>query len=362
MFENITFDLIMSRMLNRISDDMDKREGSIIYDALAPAAVELQLAYLEMDNMLNEVFADTASREYLIRRAKERGLTPKEATQAILKAEFTPADVKVLNQRFSCGELNYVVTELISNGLYKVKCESAGVVGNSNFGIMTPIEYISELETAKLIEVLIPGEDEEATEVFRQRYMSSLQSDAFGGNIQDYKEKLHGLAGVGGVKVYRAEEWNGAGTVKLVIQDSNFKVPATDLITGLQELIDPNNGSGEGIAPIGHQVAVIGVESGDVEVKGKLILSDDIQYEDIQEEVVATVRSYFDELNSQWEDVEQIIIYPAQIISRLMNIKGIVNVDTSTLTINGSAGNVYLNKNGIIDMDSEDTTFTLIEE
>ena len=46
MYENITYESILQRMLDRIPDDMDKREGAVIYDALAPAAVELQLMYI----------------------------------------------------------------------------------------------------------------------------------------------------------------------------------------------------------------------------------------------------------------------------------------------------------------------------
>ena len=47
MYENVTYEDILQRMLDRVPDSMDKREGSIIYDALAPAAVELQLMYIQ---------------------------------------------------------------------------------------------------------------------------------------------------------------------------------------------------------------------------------------------------------------------------------------------------------------------------
>ena len=60
MYENITYEDILQRMLDRIPDSMDKREGSIIFDALAPAAVELQLMYIEFDVILKETFADRA--------------------------------------------------------------------------------------------------------------------------------------------------------------------------------------------------------------------------------------------------------------------------------------------------------------
>ena len=61
MFEDMTYEHILQRMLNKIPSSMDKREGSIIYDALAPAAVELTQLYMDLDLTLNETFADTAS-------------------------------------------------------------------------------------------------------------------------------------------------------------------------------------------------------------------------------------------------------------------------------------------------------------
>ena len=46
MFEGYTFEYLMESMLSRVPDSLDKREGSIIYDALAPAAAELAQMYI----------------------------------------------------------------------------------------------------------------------------------------------------------------------------------------------------------------------------------------------------------------------------------------------------------------------------
>jgi uncharacterized phage protein gp47/JayE len=51
---------ILERMLNRVSDDKDKREGSIIYDALAPAAIELESIRADLDDAEYEPDIDTA--------------------------------------------------------------------------------------------------------------------------------------------------------------------------------------------------------------------------------------------------------------------------------------------------------------
>ena len=49
MFEEYTFEVILNAMLARVPDTIDKRQGSIIYNALAPAAVELQNMYINLD-------------------------------------------------------------------------------------------------------------------------------------------------------------------------------------------------------------------------------------------------------------------------------------------------------------------------
>lgn len=72
--------------------------------------------------------------------------------------------------------MNYAITSKVSDGIYQLTCETSGTEGNKYFGDMIPVDYIAGLETAELIELLIPGEDEEETEVFRERYFSSFKS------------------------------------------------------------------------------------------------------------------------------------------------------------------------------------------
>ncbi len=71
MFEEQTSETIEKRLLANIPDTVDKREGSIAYDATAPASIELAEAYIMMDAIMQETFATTASRENLIKRASE---------------------------------------------------------------------------------------------------------------------------------------------------------------------------------------------------------------------------------------------------------------------------------------------------
>lgn len=342
MYESITYEVILQRMLDRVSDQMDKREGSIIYDALAPAAVELQLMYMELDVVLNESFGDTATRDFLIRRAAERGIKPDEATYALLKGEFAPTSINIpIGSRFSLNELNYYVKSKVSDGVYQVECETLGIQGNQYFGDMIPIEYIDGLETAKLTELLIPGEDEEDTEDLRVRYFASFDTKPYGGNRKDYIEKTNSIAGVGSTKV--TPIWNGGGTVKLTILNSNFDKASSILIETVQTEIDPTqDGQGLGVAPIGHIVTVDTAEEITINVVATITYDDGYSSASLHTQVVQAVSNYLLELRNDWANQGTLIVRIAQIETRLLAITGILDI-TGT-SINGSAANLTLTK------------------
>ena len=341
MFENMTYDYLLARMLSKVPDSMDKREGSIIYDAIAPVAVELAEAYIQLETVLNESFADTQTRPYLIRRVAERGITPYKATRAILRAVFTPADINIpMGARFSCEELNYTVTGKIENGTYTVECESYGVIGNEYLGTLIPINYISGLQTARLTEVLIPGEDDENTEDLRQRYFDSFDTQAYGGNIADYKKKTNAIEGVGATKV--TPVWQGGGTVLLTILDSKYN-PASDvLIDKVQTLINPHfDQSGVGISPIGHLTTVRTADVVEINVSAKFQLADGYTFEMIESKVREIISDYLLSLRSEWAKNKNTVVRVLMIETELINnIEAIV--DITDTTVNGESKNLTL--------------------
>lgn len=386
MYEGITYETILDRMLSRVSNQFDKREGSVIFDTHSPTAIELQILYLELDTILKEAYGDTASREFLIRRCAERGITPYEATQAVLKGEFTPTNIELIGKRFNIGESNFIAVEKIADGVYKMQCEDAGIIGNQQLGVMLPIEYIDGLETAVLTEVLIPGESEEDTEDLRKRYFDSFSEKAFGGNVQDYLEKTNAIAGVGSTKVTRV--WNGdiqpaamipnakvkawyaeikktvstevlnwlsavytaaeqkklttGGTVLLTIVNSDYGVASDTLIQTVQNTIDPPEqaGNGYGLAPIGHVVSVKGAVGVPITVKAKITFDTGYSWSNLQNSIDAAIESYLLELRKSWADTSYLIVRVSQIETRLLGISGIIDIDDTQ--INGSTDNITL--------------------
>lgn len=346
MYENITFDLIMERMLAKVPSFMDKREGSVIWDALAPAAVELQNLYIQLDVILKETFGDTASLFYLKKRAAERGIYQIMATRAILQGEFTPVTLEIpIGTRFSCDKLNYVVKEKIEDGIYQMECETAGTEGNRHLGILIPIDYVDGMQTANLTEVLIPAEDDEDVEALRKRYLNSFDSKAYGGNIADYLEKVNALQGIGGVKI--TPIWNGGGTVKITFIDSMFNVPSEEMVAMVKNEADPypHEGLGYGFAPIGHVVTVEGVEGVTVNIVTNITYREGWDWESAKPYILEAIDNYFKELAEQWEESDNLFVRVSQIESRILDCEAVLDIENTTL--NGVASNKVLEWNQV---------------
>ena len=348
MYNTETFEVILRRMLARVAAKFDKREGSIIYDALAPASVEFQNLYIALENVLSEVFADTASREYLIKHCAERGLSPKEASRAIVRGRFTPATVDVLGKRFSHEDFNYTVTEKIADGLYYLTCETYGSEPNSVTGQLIPIDYVPGLQTAEIINIAIVGEDVEDTETLRARYFASLKSEAFGGNKIDYEQKIMSISGVGGVKVYSGAEWNGGGTVKCVIIDSDHGVPTEELVDKVQTVIDPetNSGEGKGMAPIGHFVTIVAAYNTVINIDTVLTYKSGYSWDSVKHNVFTAVDEYLASLNALWSTSDAVRVRIAQIESRILNVPGVLDIRDTM--INGKEENLEVDKDSLV--------------
>ncbi|WP_328802035.1 baseplate J/gp47 family protein [Paenibacillus sp. LX16] len=348
MYDDRTFDNIMAEMLATVDDRYDKREGSIIYNALAPVAKKLAEVFYEFSIDVNLFFADTSTGGYLSRRTAEYGVNRQQATKAIRMGTFYGSgDVLVdipLQTRYalsnSSNEATYVAVQKISTGVYRLECETPGVIGNQEFGQLIPVTYVSGLVRAELSDVLVPGEEAEVDEVLRNRYYDAMNEPAFGGNVADYKQRVNALPGVGATKVYPV--WQGGGTVKCTIIASDYNAPSAALVDDVQTIIDPivNSGQGMGLAPIDHKVTIAGVSEVTINVSSIITLEAGSTIGSVQPDVEATIADYLLALRKTWADLAPIIVRTAQIDARMLDVKGII--DVTDTRINGSTDNLTL--------------------
>ena len=296
MFEEKTFENILSDLLEYVSDrnpDIDTREGSIIYTALAPIALELETAYHEMDMILEETFLETASKEYLVKHGDQMGLPLNEATFGHFEGEFD-VDLKI-GSRFNLDKFNYNVIDKLSDPteerphyVFELVCETEGTEPNSYLGDLTPITFVDNLSHAKLTAVIIYGEDEEETEEYRYRLQIHTKNPPIDGNVAQYKEWLNDYDGIGKHDVIPC--WNGKNTVKLIVLNPENTKASDELVNDVQIYFDPptttinddttaanypqGRGMGNGQAPIGAIVTVNTVTEVPVVINCQLKLKD----------------------------------------------------------------------------------------
>lgn len=330
MYESMTYEKILQRMLDKVPDTLDKREGSVIYDALAPAALELALMYIELDVNLERAFADTSTGNYLEMRTTEMGIDRIAAVYALRKGFFYAAnnvsmDVPI-GARFTIDSLNYIVVEKISTGQFKLQCESAGDLGNIPFGTMTPVDYISGLVKAELADILTHGEDEETDNSLRDRYHFRVRQPITSGNIYHYKKWAREVAGVGDAKVFPL--WNGNGTVKVAIADSDMKPAIPALVATVAAYI-------ETVRPIGATVTVVSATGKSLVIAAKIVLAAGCSLQSVYDSFYTAVQTYLKEISFNSSYVSY-----ARIGTLLLSVAGVD--DYSDLKINGVAGNVTL--------------------
>lgn len=336
MYENKTYENLLADMLYRVNSKYDKREGSMIYDGVAPAAFEFAEAYIMARAIIKQTYAKTADRDFLALRAIEFNIVPREATTAEVKGKFSQA--VDIGTRFNYEDLNFRVTDVIdlSNNEFKLVCETPGAKGNYCIGRITPINTIPGLQNAEIKEVLVPGQDEEDTEAFRERYIRALKSKAYGGNGADYKEKVLTIAGTGGSKIYRC--WNGGGTVKVVIINNEYNKPSQELVKEVQNVFDPtpNKGKGYGLAPIGHTVTVEAAQEVVINYEIPVVMTAGHEPNEIKEELTKRIEERLKARRKEWttQDETQFLTIRTSIVTSLaVDLDKVV--DVGDIKING---------------------------
>jgi uncharacterized phage protein gp47/JayE len=340
MYENETYEVILQRSLDRVATNVDKREGSIVMNAIAPVSAEHANIYILLDGIIREGYADTATREFLIQRCKEIGIYPYSATQAVLKGKFN-MEIPI-GSRFNLDELNYKAIAFMEDAdgffYYQMECETAGTEGNKYFGELDPIDFISTDIEGELIELLIPARDEEETEALRTRYFNAFSKNPFGGNKQGYRDKIKALEGVGGV--IPIPVWNGGGTVKTIIINSDYNVASDTLVAYVQNAVDPHpQGTGSGTAPIGHTVTVVSATEKPIDIRFSLLFNEGYTWEAVRGRVIEILEEYLLELRKVWENGD-LEVRVTQIETRLLDIEGVLDIKGTT--INGETTNLVL--------------------
>ncbi|KXA25033.1 baseplate J/gp47 family protein [Lactobacillus gasseri] len=354
-FQNKDYDYFLRKMLDAVPDNIDKREGSIIYDALAPAALVMGQQSLDMANVIKETYIKTASGEFLDYRAIEHGTSRYPATQTEAKAKVLndkkePLDNVQIGDKFaSIGDspIFYVVTKINSDLTIELTAETAGSSANSYIGQVLPVTPNDLLSWAEITEITAPARDVESDDHLRARLLSSQSWIAYGGNVADYLDMTSKIDEVGAAQIYPT--WNGGGTVKVVILNNDLMPASASLVQKVKNTLDPEDkqAEGYGLAPIDHSVTVTAPEKLIVNVDISVKLDDTKVTRYVKDSITKAVEGYFQSLRENWADINQKLgrgyqetIYRSKILSQVMLTEGVVNAKLPSL--NGKDADIDL--------------------
>ena len=342
-FTDETETALIERKLARVDDALDKRQGSIIYDATAANAFETAQVYVALDDVLQfglNVTADSPD-EYVDLKTSWLGIPRKQAlfSSGLLTFNGENGTVIDVGTRARTDEVNpiyFVTTQVgtITGGSVTVSAtaEVGGISGNVQAGAITitlgDLTGVTAVTNGADFE---GGVDREMNQSLLDRYYEKVRKPATSGNVYHYEQWAKEVAGVGDVKVYPV--WNGPGTVKVVLLDAEKKAPDPSIITATQTYI-------ESVRPIGATVTYVGATEIAINVTATLTLAQGATIAEVKAQFEAGLTAYLKSLAFVTNEItgQPELIRYTRIANVLLDIPLII--DYSNLKVNGGTANI----------------------
>lgn len=338
MYENVTENEIKEKMLNAVPSDICKLEGSFIYDAISPVSMELANAYMMFDVFYENVFAQTASGEYLDRRSNEFGVYRKDGTKARGKAYFTGSDgvydANILIQ--TQNGLRFKTTEplKLEGGAGTAAIEAVEIGKKYNVLPNQIIEFpmqVNGISTAVNITPVTGGGDMESDEELSKRLLTKVRYPSTSGNVNHYKLWVLETPGVGDVKVIPSVQ--EVGTIKLILIDNDKKAVTPEIVEDVKNHIEEER-------PIGVKVIIESAVPKEIQINVGVNLYGNYSLDDIKAVYKKSIEDFINEITFKEDE----IIYK-KVGSLLISIPGVKNYEN--LTINSLGNDIILMENEV---------------
>ena len=338
IIKDLTFETIVSRMKADLKNPPNRVEGSFAADNIQAVAKEILKYYDYVEFLQDQHYAETAQGEYLDKKAKEVGVFRKEPTKANGFATFegTPGVMIPAGFRVHSDSYTYITKEIgyiEDNGqvVLPIEAEKAGKESNIPAGSIYKFDSgvggLRRVHNEKAVE---NGTDLEDDESLRERTLLRMRYPGTSGNQYHYMHWAMEVDGVGRVRVFPV--WDGPGTVKVSILDSNQRVANQDLIKKVKHHIDNDGDSmGESLAPIGALLTVDTAKTKNLNIEGKVILEQGsrLRREDLAETLKKELQAYIDTTIAY--KTSRLTV--AKVIDILYSVEGVQ--DITELTVNG---------------------------
>lgn len=382
---------LLQSMLLRVTEQVNKRDGSLIRTALSAAAWVIEGLYIDLIDVQKNCYGTTATGDYLDYKAEERGVYRLPATSASYYMIANISTIPIGNQLADSQNRTWNVAQYVGpdddNFKYIIVNADAGNVTEAN-GTLRPLSFVQGLTNAVFGDEITSGSDIEDDASLRKRYLESLIEISFAGNIASYRETMLAMkysvggydAIIGAMQVFPITNAAGQkqeGHVKIWILDDDMKQASQVLVDAVQDAVCPMyNGvatnTGYGIAPICACVHIATVTSHPkLGIVLRVKLAGGYSLDNVSVQIKANINKYVQEQKNTWKeqlpfntDVVQIVIREAFVMAAAL-VPGVVDVPLVNLSKGGvwQSGSVTWETTGSVFewIDDNTTDITLFE-
>lgn len=338
IYEPRTQDEIHAEMLESARDDVDKREGAVVYDLTAVQAEQTELLDYELLAAYLNGFADTADLDYLIKRAAELGVDWKDAVPAQGRITVkgvagveVPAGFRVFTDGGEYFETIGDATLVDGQAVVPVRAIAGGISGNIGPAEITQYEQtvagITEVTNA---DAFSGGIDAESKDALLARYLLKVRKPITSGNKYHYEKWATDVSGVATAKVFPLHD--GPGTVKVVVIAEDGRAPSAEIVANVAAHIEVER-------PIGATITVVPVTEISVNIDVKLTLDGDLITDDVSDAVKSAIGAYL------LAEAHTGLIRYARVGESLLSVDGVL--DYENLALNGGTANVPIAEDAV---------------
>lgn len=332
---------ILSELQNWTASPESHVEGTFEFDCFSTNALEFMKVEQELAEAYRANFAQTSWSDYLDMRAAEHGIYRRAGNKAIgtLNVAGTGNITIPAGSIFATTEgTRFVAVKnsvLKNSGTIEIEADAVGKSGNVAADTITEMPLnIPGVETCTNPAATYDGYDTEDDETLRERLLDKVRQPATSGNPHEYVQWAMSIVGVGAARCVRCP--NGAGTVKVVVVDSNFEAANDELLERVDELIQAQR--------------PVGILNGDIEVVSaqpvQININADITGELDSSAFKTGLQNYFATLIkknlSDYEHSTSGGLVSAAQIGRVILNAGADTYDLDTLKINGDNDDIRL--------------------
>ncbi len=352
MFEGITPDTILRRMVSELDTGLVDPAGSYVGDLLGAAALEIYRVYQTMNALEPMLYITAASGPYIDKMCAAFGLHRKPGAKATCTVVLTGTDGATIpagTVLLTADGLAFVLDEdcILTGGSGNGSATAAAVGSAYNVPAVALIRPQSSVYALQgiLSAAASGGVDAESDAALAARLRTAISTPVASANGYQYQSWGTSVSGVGAARVIGL--WDGPGTVKIILVSDTYGAVDAQTVAAVERVIADH-------ALIGPAVTVVSATETAVNVAATLTLAAGVEVDAVYTQFASALTAYLTTLamtgfgayyNAEIDTPEGAKVSYHMIAALLMACTGVL--DFADLMIDGDTDNLTLDAGSV---------------